>query len=72
MPEGEEQVSEAVVSVTCADGRPVQELVKLLELRSKWLGETAEQSCAAIMIDTLVSLRAATRLASPKAEEIKL
>ena len=60
----------AYVSVTCADGRPIQELAKLIEQRSKWLKETAEQSCAACMIDVLVSLRALTLVAKPKKSEI--
>ena len=54
----------AYVEVTCASGRPVQELAKLIEQRSKWLDETAEQSCAACMIDVLVSLRALTTVAN--------
>lgn len=60
----------AEVSITCADGRPIQELSKLIEQRSKWLNETAEQSCAATMLDVLVSLRALTLTANPKKNEI--
>lgn len=62
----------AVVSITCADGRPIQELSKLIELRSKWLKETAEQSCAATMLDVLVSLRALTTVAKPNKKEIHI
>ena len=60
------------VTVTTEDGRPAEALAKLLEQRSKYMNETAEQSCAAVMIDVLVSLRAATLLAKPTKEEIVL
>lgn len=60
------------VDITCANGRPIQELTKLIEQRSKWLNETAEESCAACMIDVLVSLRALTTVAKPKRTEIKI
>ena len=62
----------AYVSVTCADGRPIQALTKLIEQRSKWLKETAEQSCAATMLDVLVSLRALTSVAKPNKKEIHI
>ena len=62
----------AYVDITCADGRPIQELSRLIELRSKWLNETAEQSCAACMIDVLVSLRALTAVAKPNKKEINV
>lgn len=62
----------AYVDITCADGRPIQELSKLIELRSKWLKETAEESCAACMIDVLVSLRALTAIAKPNKKEINV
>lgn len=60
----------AYVSVTCGDGRPIEELTKLIQQRSKWLNETAEEACAACMIDVLVSLRALTKTAKPKKNEI--
>ena len=60
----------ATISITCADGKPLSELSKLIEQRSKWLNETAEQSCAACMIDVLVSLRALTKTAKPSKKEI--
>lgn len=60
----------AYVNVTCADGRPIQALTKLIEQRGKWLNETAEQSCAAVMLDVLVSLRALTAIAKPNKKEI--
>jgi len=62
----------AAVTVTCDNGRPVEELAKLIDLRSKWLKQTAEQSCTACMMDMLVSLRALTKTARPKKNEIKL
>lgn len=62
----------AYVNVTCADGRPIQALTKLIEQRGKWLNETAEQSCAAVMLDVLVSLRALTTTAKPKRNEIHI
>lgn len=60
----------AEVSITCADGKPLSELTKLIEQRGKWLNETAEQSCAATMIDVLVSLRALTAISKPNKKEI--
>ena len=62
----------AEVEVTCADGKPLDALSKLLEQRKKWLNETAEQSCAATMLDVLVSIRALTAVAKPKKSEIKM
>ena len=62
----------AEVEVTCANGKPRDALAKLLEQRKKWLNETAEQSCAATMLDVLVSIRALTAVAKPKKSEIKM
>ena len=60
------------VSITTADGKPLAELSKLIEQRSRWLNETAEQSCTATMLDVLVSLRALTTTAKPNKKEIVL
>lgn len=60
----------ALVEVTCADNKPLAALSRLIEERSRWLNETAEQSCAACMIDVLVSLRALTTTAKPNKKEI--
>lgn len=60
----------ASVEVTCADGKPLAALANLIQQRSRWLNETAEQACAACMIDVLVSLRALTKVANPKKKEI--
>ena len=65
-------MANATVEITCADGRPLSALTKLLEQRGKWLNETAEQSVRATMVDVLVSLRAITKMAKPKKEQIKL
>lgn len=62
----------AEVSVTCANGKPLDALAKLLEQRKKWLNETAEQSCAATMLDVLVSIRALTAVAKPSKKEIQM
>jgi hypothetical protein len=62
----------AAVEVTCADGRPLSELSKLIEQRAKWLNETAEQSCTATMLDVLVSIRALTAIAKPNKKEIDM
>ena len=62
----------ASVTVTCDNGRPVQELARLIEQRAKWLKQTAEESCTACMMDVLVSLRALAKEARPKKAEIKL
>lgn len=62
----------ALVEVTCADGKPLDALTRLIEERAKWLNETAEQSCAACIIDVLISLRAATKVAKPSKNEIAL
>ena len=62
----------AYVTVTTEGGRPAEALAKLLEQRAKWLNETAEQSCAATMLDILVSLRALTEVAKPNKKEINI
>ena len=62
----------ASITVTCDNGRPVEELAKLIDQRAKWLKQTAEQSCTACMMDVLVSLRALAKEARPKKAEIKL
>lgn len=62
----------ASITVTCDNGRPVQELARLIEQRAKWLRQTAEESCTACMMDVLVSLRALAKEARPKKAEIKL
>ena len=62
----------ALVEVTCADGKPIAALSRLIEERSRWLNETAEQACAACMIDVLISLRAVTKVAKPNKNEIAL
>lgn len=63
---------ESEIKITAGDGRPLSELSKLIKERAKYLDETAEQSCAAVMIDVLVSLRALTKTASPKRSEVKV
>lgn len=68
----QEKCEMAGISVTCADGRPLSELAKLIEQRAKWLNETAEQSCTATMLDVLVSIRALTAIAKPSKKEIKI
>lgn len=65
-------MADVQVSITTADGKPLAELSKLIEQRSKWLNETAEQSCTATMLDVLVSLRALTTTAKPSKREIVL
>lgn len=60
------------VNVTVEGGHTLQEFARLIEERSKWLRENTEKSVTAMMMDTLVSLRALTRIASPKKSEIKL
>lgn len=62
----------AFVSVTCANGQSLDALTRLIQERSKWLKESAEQSVTATLMDVLVSLRALTKVASPKKNEIKL
>ena len=60
------------ISIECADGRPLSALTDLIKARAKWMHETAEQSCAATMLDVIVSLRALTAVAKPKKSEIRL
>lgn len=43
----------------------MQGLSKCLADRQKWLNESAEDSCAALIINTLISLRAITKVAKP-------
>jgi hypothetical protein len=62
----------AEITITCAEGRPIQALNQLIDARNKWLNETAEQACTAALIDVLVSLRAQTVVASPRKFEVDL
>jgi hypothetical protein len=57
------------VSITVADGRTVKEFVKLLEARQTYMKETTDKACAAIAIDALRSIRAATKKLKPKTAE---
>lgn len=55
-----------------SDGRPVEALDQILRERMNWLGESAENSCAATAINTLVSLRSATKLAKPSSVKVEV
>ena len=60
------------ISIECADGRPLSALTDLIKARAKWMDETAEQSVTATLLDVLVSLRAQTKVAKPRREEIDM
>ena len=53
------------ITLSCADGRSLEELSRLIELRCKRLGETSADATAAVLINVLASLRALTTKASP-------
>lgn len=55
-------MSECTASITCttASGKTLQELSRLIELRTKRLGELTEDAVIATAIDVLVSLRSDT------------
>lgn len=55
-----------------SDGRPIEVLDQLLRERMNWLGESAENSCAATAINTLVSLRSATKLAKKSSVKVEV
>ena len=57
------------IDATVGDGRTLHEFAKLLEARQKYLNESTEDACAAIAIDALKSIRAATRVATDKSVE---
>lgn len=51
-------------------GKPLQKAMsQVLEQRMKWLGNSANQSVAAIAITTIKSLRTITRVANPKRQK---
>lgn len=53
------------IQASCADGRPVQELARLIERRGRILGESAKDAVVATAIDVLKSVRTATREKRP-------
>lgn len=53
-------MTSATVECRTADGRTLEELAKLIEKRAEVLNQTAEQSCIAIAITVMKSLRAGT------------
>ena len=53
------------ISLSCANGRPVEELARLIQLRCKRLGESSADATAAVLINALKSLRALTLQAKP-------
>ena len=62
-----------MVSITAdVDGRPLQELSRLITIRSKWLGESARDSVRATAVTFLQSLRANTKIAKRNGERIEL
>ena len=62
----------ARIDVSCANGKTLAALSNLMRRRIEETGEAARESLAACAIQILVSLRAATKVAKPTAEEITL
>lgn len=56
---------DVTVAATWAGGRPLAELARLVQMRQRWLGESAKDAVIATAIDALVSLRSLTRRAKP-------
>lgn len=62
-----------MVTITAdVDGRPLSELSRLINLRSKWLGESARDSVRATAVTFLQSLRTLTKTAKRNGEKIEL
>ncbi len=61
-----------LVDIHFEDGRPITELDGLLQARMKWLGDTAERGLVAAAVNTLVSLRATTKLARATKKDFTL
>lgn len=53
------------ISLSCADGKSVEELARLIQLRCKRLGEASADATSAVLINVLKSLRALTMVAKP-------
>lgn len=53
-------------------GRTLEQFQRLVQLRSKWLGDSSRDATAAIMLDVLRSLRAVTKVANPKKDNIPM
>lgn len=55
------------------DGRTMEQFQELIQKRRQMLNETTERSCIAALIETLKSVKAATKIANPnKPDDIKL
>lgn len=57
---------------TSIQGRTLEQFQRLLQLRTKWLKESSKDATAAIMLDVLRSLRAVTKIANPKKDNIQM
>lgn len=55
-----------VVDCTVGDGKTLEQFSKLIANRIKYLNESAKDSIAACAIDALISIRAATKIATEK------
>lgn len=55
-----------------SDGRPTSNLSKVIQLRSKELGETTKQTCVALAQNILRSIRAQTRVANESKVDIEV
>lgn len=54
------------IALQTPEGKPLQELERLIVQRQQYLGETAKDAVVASTIDVLVSVRSLTRVANPK------
>lgn len=61
-----------LVDIRFADGRSIAELDGLLKERMQWLGQSAQQGIIAASMNTLVSLRATTKVAKVKKRDIEV
>lgn len=62
----------AYVTATVGDGKTLEQFARLIEARREWLHENAENAVAAVVMEALRSLRAATLVAKPEKAKPKV
>lgn len=62
----------AYVTATVGDGKTLEQFARLIQEREKWLHENTENTVAAVIMEALRSLRAATLVAKPEKAKPKV
>lgn len=60
------------ISLKTADGKPIEAMTKILQARSKELGETTKQACIAMATNILRSLRVQTKVANENKMDLEI